>query len=84
MKNKKYHTFGTTPSSNIKIVGRVKIDTPNTEIQDRSISWLGTGISIKSGGVQLFFWTQTALRSEMIRSCRCFQLVSKMTTIVSV
>jgi hypothetical protein len=26
---------------------------PNTEIQDRSLSWLGTGTSIKCGGVKL-------------------------------
>jgi hypothetical protein len=35
----KYHTAGTVPKSNIKILERKKIDTPNTQIHDRSISW---------------------------------------------
>jgi len=34
MKNKKYHTVGTIPKSNIKFVERGKIDTPNTQIHD--------------------------------------------------
>jgi hypothetical protein len=34
------------PKSNIKIVGKGKIDTPNTQIYDHSLSWLGTGTSI--------------------------------------
>ena len=28
---------------NIRIVGRGKIDTPNTQIPDRSLFWFGTG-----------------------------------------
>ena len=28
---------------------RCKIDTPDTHISDRSLSWLGTGTSIKRG-----------------------------------
>lgn len=32
---------------------------PSTQIHDRSLSWLGTGISRKSGGVKLVSWTQT-------------------------
>ena len=44
MKNKKYYKVGTIPKSNIKIVERGKIDTPNTQIHDRSLSWLGTGL----------------------------------------
>ena len=36
------------------IVERVKIETPNnTQIHDRSLSWLGTGTSITSGGGKL-------------------------------
>jgi hypothetical protein len=34
-----------------KIVERVKIDTPNTQIHDHSHCWLRKGTSIKSGGV---------------------------------
>jgi hypothetical protein len=36
-----------------KIVERGTIDTPNTQIVDHSLSWFGTGTSIKSGGVKL-------------------------------
>ena len=28
----------------------IKIDSPNKQIHDRSLSWLGTGTSIQSGG----------------------------------
>jgi hypothetical protein len=30
-----------------------KIDTPNTQIHDRSLSWLRIGIAIKSDGLKL-------------------------------
>jgi hypothetical protein len=53
MKNKKYHTVGTVPKSNGKIVESGKIDTHNTH--DRSLSWFGSGTSIKSGRVKLVF-----------------------------
>ena len=53
MKNKKYHTVGTIPQSNIKIVERAKIDTSNTQIHDSSFSWVGTGTSMESGRVKL-------------------------------
>ena len=56
MKNKKYHTVRTIQKSNLKIVERGKNDPPNKQIHDRSISWLGTGTSIKSGGVKLVLW----------------------------
>jgi hypothetical protein len=46
----KYHTVGTIPKSNIKIVERGKIDISNTQIHDCPLSWLGTDTSIKSGG----------------------------------
>jgi hypothetical protein len=36
LKNKKFHIVGTVPKSNIKIVERDKMDTPNTQIHDRS------------------------------------------------
>ena len=50
----KYHTFGTVPKSNRKIVERGKIDTPNTYIHYRSLCWFGTVTSItKSGGDKL-------------------------------
>jgi hypothetical protein len=45
IKNQKYHTVGTIPKSNIKIVERSKIDISNTQIHGRSFSWLETGTS---------------------------------------
>ena len=54
---RKYHTVGTIPKSNIcyiKIAERDKINTHNTQIHERSFSWLGTSTSIKkSDGVKL-------------------------------
>ena len=42
MKYKKYHTVGTIPKSNTKIVKKPKkIDTPNTQTRDRSL-WYTT------------------------------------------
>ena len=78
MKNEKYQTVGTFPKFNRKIVARDKIDTPNTQIHDNSLSCLGTGTSIKSGGVKLILLAQTFPFSEMMWSCKCFPCVSKM------
>jgi len=43
-----------------KIIERGKVDTSNTQIYDRSHSWLGTDISIKRGegfmGPNLPYW----------------------------
>jgi hypothetical protein len=50
MKNRKYHAIGTVPKSNIKI------DMPNTQIHERSPTWLGTYTSIN----QLVLWGQTS------------------------
>jgi hypothetical protein len=49
-KGRKNPTNPATPKSNIKIVERDKIDSTSARIHDRSLSWLGTGTSIKSGG----------------------------------
>jgi hypothetical protein len=54
MKSKTYHTFGTTLIINRKIVLRGQI----TYIHDRSLHWLGTGISIKGGGVKRVLWVK--------------------------
>jgi hypothetical protein len=54
MKNKKYHTVGTIPKSNIKIVERGIMYIPNTQMHDRLLSWLDTGTSIISGGLDYF------------------------------
>ena len=53
MKGKKYHTIGTKSKSNRKIVERDTIHNTNSEIHDRSHSWLDTGSSIKSVYVYL-------------------------------
>jgi hypothetical protein len=65
-------TVATIPKSNIKIVERGKIDATNTQVHERSLSLIGTGISIKGGGVKLISWTQISPLSEMMRSCKCF------------
>jgi hypothetical protein len=59
LKNKKYHIVGAVPKSNIKISARGKIDTPNTQVHDRTISWLDTGTSIRSGRVKRVLLGQT-------------------------
>jgi hypothetical protein len=45
-----YHTVGTFPKSNRKIVEIDKIDIPNTQIHDFCLSWLRTAIKMKSAG----------------------------------
>ena len=47
----KHHAVGTDQNVNKKIVERCKVDNPNTPIQDRSLSWLGTDTSIKVAGL---------------------------------
>jgi hypothetical protein len=63
-KTKIYHTVGTIRTSNRKIVDKEKIDTPNTQIHDCSVSWLDTGTSIKSGGVKLVLWRLQIFRQK--------------------
>ena len=58
-KRKKYHSVGTITKSNIKIVGRGKIITLNTQRHDRSLSWLGTCTSITNNWVKVVLWTRT-------------------------
>jgi hypothetical protein len=59
IENKKYHTVGGNPKSNIKIIERVIFDTLNTQIHDRSIPWLGTSTTVKYGDVKLILLAQT-------------------------
>ena len=51
-----------------KMVERCKIDTPNTQIHDRSLSWLVTGTFTKGGGFELALLTQATLIREMRHS----------------
>jgi len=48
MKKKKYHVFGTVPKSNRKNHRKRQ----NTHVHEGLLSWLGTGISVKSGEVK--------------------------------
>jgi hypothetical protein len=48
MNNKKHNTIRIVPKYNRKIVETGKIDIPNTYVHGHSLSWLGTGTSIKS------------------------------------
>jgi hypothetical protein len=70
-------------SSKIKIVERGKIDTPSTQIHDRSFLWYGTGISINSGGVKSALRAQVSALHEMMRYASVFHIVSKMLPKVS-
>jgi hypothetical protein len=44
---------------NLKMVETLKIDTTNTHIYARSLSWLDTFTLIISGGAKLVSWDQT-------------------------
>jgi hypothetical protein len=61
---------------------RGKIDTSNIHIHDRLLSWLGTGTSMKCGGIKLVFWTQTSPLREML-SRKCFPRVRTMLSITN-
>ena len=59
-----YHTTGIFPKSYRNIVQtdlEAKPDTPipHMYIHNRLLPWLGTGTSIKSGGVKVALWDQT-------------------------
>jgi len=76
----KYHTVGTVPKFNRKMIENGQIYALNIQIHDRSRSWLGTVTSVKRSGAKLVLWTYIFPLREMIRSCKCFPLVSKMLT----
>jgi hypothetical protein len=73
----KWKTKNTTPKEQFKNPieknrrKRSKIDTPNTQIHDRSLSSLGTDTSINSGGVKLVLWIQTSPLSVMMWTWTC-------------
>lgn len=50
---------------------RGKIDTSNTHMHAHSRSWFDTGISVKSGGLKLVFWSQITTLKEMIQNRLC-------------
>jgi hypothetical protein len=57
-KTKIPHCRNNLKKSNRIVVERGKITTPSTQIHDCLISWVGTGTSIKSGGVNHVLWNQ--------------------------
>jgi hypothetical protein len=67
MKNKKYHTVGTTPKS-------------STNIHGRSLSLVSTGASIHSVRLKRLLFAPPAYPSGIMRSCKYCQLGSKMPT----
>ena len=71
-------TYNCQYSSNRRSIERVQIDTPTTQIHDRSLSWLGMGTSLnKKWGVALVLGAQTSPLSEMMRCFHKKQLVKK-------
>ena len=57
-------------NSKIKSIYRRKRQNKNFQIHDRSFSGLGTGTSIKSGGVKLVLLVPIFPLSEMMPSCK--------------
>jgi hypothetical protein len=57
------------------------MDTPNIQIYDCSLSWLGTGTSIKSGRIRLVLLAEISTLSEMMWSRNCFPHVSIIPTV---
>lgn len=49
---------------------RGQIDTSNTHIHDRTMSWLGTCSSMKGGGIKLALWSPGTLIFNELHVCR--------------
>ena len=58
VKNQKDYTVGIVPRFNWMIKETDKIHYPNTQIPNRSLSWLGLKTSIKCGGDKLLLMAQ--------------------------
>jgi len=73
--NKQYHAVGIFQESNRKIV-EINIDTTNTPILDLALSWLGTGTSIKRGGVKpsLLMILNFILKLTILLDFACHQM----------
>ena len=52
----------------------------NIQIHDCSLSWFGTGTSIKSSVIKLILWTKTSPLSEMTWTCKCFSPLNNRST----
>ena len=68
VQNKNWNCTG--PNQILLVLGQMTCahheDYHNSQIHDRSLSWLGTGTSINSGGIKLALWAQTSSFSEMM------------------
>ena len=56
LKTNKVSLLSNIPNSNWLTV---VTETKSTDIHDRSFFWIGTGLSVKSGGIKLVLWAQT-------------------------
>ena len=81
----KYHTVGTVRKSNRTIVeapsSSPSIPLTPPHLHDRSLSWLGTDISMQSGRVKPVLWVQASPLSEMMHSYKCSPLVDEIPTL---
>ena len=59
MNNKKFHTVGTIPKFNRKIIERGNIDIPNIHVHDRSLFLFGTRVSKVYDGLKLVLWAKS-------------------------
>ena len=50
------------------------------QIHDHSLTWLGTGTSIKSAWIKLVL-SPSFILSEIVRSCKCYPHMNKMPTL---
>ena len=68
MKNRKYHTVGTVPKSNRKIVerGKIKIDTPTHKYMTVHCPGLVQALQSKVAGLNLFYGPKTPL---LVKRC---------------
>jgi hypothetical protein len=64
-----------------KIAEGGKIVTNYTQIHHRSLSQFGASTSVKSLMAKLALWTKTSTLNEVMRSCKWFPHVSKMSTL---
>ena len=55
MSTKSSTTLSEQSQNPLKIIESGKIDTPSTQIYDRTLPWHGTCISTKGGGVKVVF-----------------------------
>ena len=55
-------------------------ETHSIILTHKYMTCLSTDTSIKSGGVKLVLWAQTSPLSEMMRSCKCFPRMSRIST----